>query len=94
MVPGNVVPPTFEIHPLGAMIRFFRHSPRLIRFESSSLLVDICNAYSGRKWDEFGIKVNKKTVVITLTKPEMGHGTIKLNKQELMEVLRLVSSPL
>lgn len=90
IVPKNDVPPTFEIHPLGAMVRFFRHSPRLIRFEAASLRVDILNAYNDRVWGEFSIKVNKKTVVISLTEPEMGHGTIKLDKDELIQALKQV----
>ena len=80
------VSPTAEYHPLGVNIRFCNHGPRLIEFNHSSLLAGLDD---GAKFDEdqYVIWVMKKIVKITLKKPEMGHGTIKLRKSEFIKLI-------
>jgi hypothetical protein len=80
------VPPTAEYHPLGVNIRFYKHNPRLVEFNHSSLLAGLVE---GAVFDEehYVIVVMKKIVKITLKKPEMGHGTIKLRKSEFIRLI-------
>lgn len=80
------VPPTAEYHPLGVNIRFFKHNPRLVEFNHSSLLAGL---EEGAVFDEpnYVIEVMKRIIKITLKKPEMGHGTIKLRKSEFIKLI-------
>ena len=87
IVPKNDTPPTFELDREGAVIRFYKHSQRLIRFHHVVLLAYVNVGMDFTDSDDFKMKVNKQSVVFTLVKPERGHGTIKLNKNELIALL-------
>lgn len=86
IVPSGDVPPTAEFHPEGVVIRFFKHNQRLIRFNHNSLLAGLDE---GKTYDldECVIKVLKRTVVITLKQPEVGHGVIRLRRNEFVKLI-------
>ena len=81
------VGPELEPAVSGFILRFAYHSPRMLRADCQFLLERIKKGTSFFKNEHYSLQVYKKSVVITLFKPESGHAVAKFGRTEFLEFL-------